>query len=136
MKALSLDLRQRIADALDTDASQPAIAERFAVSLSSVERIAAKKRRLLDLKPKQSPGRPLKIPEATLPEFEALVRSQNDWTAQALQEAWQQTMGIQLSLSTLTRTLAKIGFTFKKNAASPGKGTRSSGKRSVSKSKP
>jgi transposase len=133
MKPLSLDLRQRIADALDGKASQTSIADRFAVSLSSVERLAKKKRQGLDLMPGVGTGRIPKIKKEQLPEFEALAHSRTDWTAQGLAEAWQGKTGTQVSVSTVTRTLAKAAFVFKKNAASPWSGSRRSETSSGSK---
>ena len=57
MKALSLDLRQRIADALEAGQNQTSVAQRFDVSLSSVERLARKKRHGHSLEPGTSPGK-------------------------------------------------------------------------------
>ena len=87
MKPLSLDLRQRIITALDTGASQQSVAEMFAVSPSSVTRLATKKRLGLSLQPKPTPGRKRRVPEDKLAEFETLVRSRKDWTAEALADA-------------------------------------------------
>lgn len=118
MKALSLDLRQRIIDALDKDATQGSIAKRFAVSDSSVERLATKKRLGLSLEPKPTPGRKRRVPEDKLAAFEELVRSRKDWTAEALADAWQAQGEASLSISTATRVLKQIRFSFKKNAKS------------------
>ena len=118
MRPLSQDLRQRIIDALDTGASQEAIAERFAVSASSVERLSTKKRLGLSLQPKPTPGRKRRVPEDKLAAFEALVRSRKDWTAEALADAWQAQGEASLSISTATRVLKQIRFSFKKNAKS------------------
>ena len=133
MKPLSLDLRQRIADALDGKTSQVSIADRFAVSLSSVERLAKKKRQGLDLRPGVGTGRIPKIKKEQLPEFEELARSKTDWTAQGLAEAWQKETGTQVSVSTVTRTLGKVAFVFKKNAASPWSATKPNATSSGSK---
>ena len=133
MKPLSLDLRQRIADALDGEASQVSVAKRFAVSLSSVERLAKKKRQGKNLKPGISTGRIPKIKKEQLPEFEALAHSKADWTAQGLAEAWRDKTGTEVSVSTVTRTLAKAAFVFKKNAASRWSGIRPSATSSGSK---
>ena len=118
MKALSLDLKQRIVNALDTGATRPTIAERFVVSLVTVERIARKKRLGHDLQAGQSTGRNPSIPEDKWQEFEQLVRSEQDWSATTLTLAWVEKTGIALSVSTTTRALRKIGFVFKKNPRS------------------
>jgi transposase len=118
MKALSLDLKQRIADALETGATRQAIAERFAVSVPTVNRIARKKRRGQELEAGQSTGRNPTIPDDKWQEFEQLVRSKQDWNATTLTLAWIEKTGITLSVSTTTRALRKIGFTFKKSPRS------------------
>lgn len=115
MKALSLDLKQRIADAIETGATRHAIAERFAVSVPTVNRIARKKRRGQELKAGQSTGRNPSIAKDQWKDFEELVRSKQDWSATTLTLAWIEKTGINLSVSTTTRALRKIGFVFKKN---------------------
>ena len=118
MKPLSPDLRQRIITALDSGASRQSVAQRFAVSLSSVTRLATKKRLGLSLQPEPTPGRNRRVPEDKLAEFEVLVRSRKDWTAEALAEAWQLKGEQKLSISTATRVLRQLRFSFKKNAKS------------------
>ena len=124
MKALSLDLRQRIADALDAAQSQASVAERFDVSLSSVERLARKKRGGHSLEPGKSPGKkPLVEPEQH-EAFAQLAASRTDWTLQTLAQAWQEHGGKALSQATTSRTLRRSGFSFKKSAALPKSATQ------------
>lgn len=134
MKSLSLDLRERISAALDAGSTQPAIAERFAVSLSSVERIAARKRRGQDLAPGVSPGRPARISPDEHARFEALVRSSPTWTLETLRVAWETQAGTTLSIPTVARTLEKLRFVYKKKPGRPG--ARSRPARHVSGSDP
>ncbi len=119
VKALSLDLRQRIADALDTGQSQADVAQRFAVSLSSIERLARKKRHGHSLEPGKSPGKKPLVEQERQYAFEQLAASRTDWTLQTLADAWQQQGGKSLSLATVSRTLHRLGFSYKKSAASP-----------------
>lgn len=130
MKALSLDLRHRVSEAIDHDtlASYQDIAQRFAVSVSSVERLTRKKREGQSLAPGVGTGRKTKVAPEQVPSFEQLAASRTDWTLRSLSEAWQQQGGQSLSLSATQRTLQRIGFTFKKSAASPKKETKPSGK--------
>ena len=114
VKALSLDLRQRIADALDAAQSQASVAERFDVSLSSVERLARKKRHGHSLEPGKSPGKkPLVAPQQH-EAFAQLAASRTDWTLHTLAQAWQEHGGRALSQATTSRTLRRNGFSFKK----------------------
>jgi transposase len=114
VKALSLDLRQRIADALDAAQSQASVAERFDVSLSSVERLARKKRHGHSLEPGKGPGKkPLVAPQQH-EAFAQLAASRTDWTLHTLAQAWQEHGGRALSQATTSRTLRRNGFSFKK----------------------
>lgn len=114
MKALSLDLRQRIVDALDSNATQLSIAGRFAVSRSTVERLAAKKREGRDLKPGSSTGRKPLVSLEKLDEFKEIVQLQKDPTAAEVAKAWQDKGGKAISVSTATRALHRMGYSFKK----------------------
>ena len=119
VKALSLDLRQRVADALESGQTQTSIAQRFAVSRSSLERIARKRREGQGLEPGLPPGKkPLVEPEQH-EAFAQLAASRTDWTLQTLAQAWQEQGGKALSLATTSRTLHRNGFSFKKSAVSP-----------------
>jgi transposase len=139
MKALSLDLRQRIADALAAGQTQTSIAARFAVSLSSVERLARKRRHGQSLAPGVAPGKRPLVPAEQRDAFERLALSRTDWTLQTLADAWQaqeqeqaqaqaqaQGGGKALSPATVLRTLRRLGCSFKKSAASQRKGTKPS----------
>ena len=120
MKALSLDLRQRIADALDAAQSQASVAQRFDVSLSSVERLARKKRHGHSLEPGTSPGKKPLVAQEQQEAFAQLAASRTDWTLQTLAQAWQQQAGGKaLSQATTSRTLRRTGFSYKKSAALP-----------------
>ena len=133
MKPLSLDLRQRVAQALETGASQASLAQRFAVSRASVERIARKKRNQQSLLPKRSTGRKPRVAPEQQPAFEQLAASRSDWTLQTLAHAWQeQAGGKALSLATTWRTLGRSGFSFKKSAGSPPTRSRVSAKSATS----
>ncbi len=120
MKPLSLDLRQRVAQALESGASQASLAQRFAVSLASVERIARKKRNQQSLTPKVSTGRKPRVAPEQHHAFAQLAASRTDWTLQTLAQAWQeQAGGTVLSQATTSRTLRRSDFSFKKSAVSP-----------------
>jgi transposase len=119
VKALSLDLRQRIADALEGGQTQTSIAERFAVSRSSVERMARKRREGQGLEPGVRPGKKPLVERGQQEAFAQLAASRTDWTLQTLAQAWQEQGGKALSQATTSRTLRRTGFSFKKSAALP-----------------
>jgi transposase len=125
VKALSLDLRQRVADAIDEGQTQTSIAQRFAVSLSSVERIARKRREGHGLEPGVPPGKKSLVAQGQHEAFGQLAASRTDWTLQTLAQAWQeQAGGKALSQATTSRTLRRTGFSYKKSAALPASATK------------
>ena len=124
VKALSLDLRQRIADALESGQTQTNIAERFAVSRSSVERIARKRRTGQGLEPGLRPGKKPLVAQEQHEAFAQLAASRTDWTLHTLAQAWQEQGGKVLSQATTSRTLRRNGFSFKKSAALPKSATK------------
>jgi transposase len=119
VKALSLDLRQRIADALETGQPQARVAERFAVSVASVERIARKRREGHSLVPGASPGKAPLVGAEQRAAFEALATSRTDWTLQTLADAWRGQGGAAMSLATVSRLLRRCGFVHKKMPRRP-----------------
>ena len=133
MKALSLDLRERVADALEAGQTQTSIAERFAVSLSSVERIARKRRAGHGLEPGVPPGKKPLVAQEQHEAFAQLAASRPDWTLQTLAQAWQEQGGKALSQATTSRTLRRNGFSFKKSAVSPTSETKPGAKPSASR---
>ena len=124
VKALSLDLRQRIADAIEERQTQTSIAQRFAVSLSSVERIARKRREGHGLEPGVPPGKKPLVEREQQEAFAQLAASRTAWTLQTLAQAWQEQGGKALSQATTSRTLRRNGFSFKKSAALPKSATK------------
>ena len=116
MRAYSLDLRQRVLEALESGQSQPVVAQRFSISLSSVQRYARLHREQGHLSSKPSPGKARSVSAEQAPELEALVRSRTDWTLESLRAAWQQRTGRRLSTSALHRNLRWWGLSHKKSA--------------------
>jgi transposase len=88
MQAYSLDLRQRIVDALAQGATIEATAQRFAVGKSTVKRYKAQRQQTGSLAPRPWPGRTPKIKKEQEHALRALVASRTDWTLDALSQAW------------------------------------------------
>jgi len=118
MRALSLDLRQRIVAARGAGQSQGQIAQRLDVSQPTVSRILAQWDQHQDLTPKPKSGRPARISAEQGPQLDALVASRTDWILATLAAAWHQQTGERIGLSTLHRTLHQRRFTHKKSAVS------------------
>ncbi|MDP9352503.1 MAG: helix-turn-helix domain-containing protein, partial [Chloroflexota bacterium] len=58
MKTYSVDLRQRIVEAVERGVPRSQVAEVFGVSLATIKRYLRRKRQTGDLTPKPRPGRP------------------------------------------------------------------------------
>jgi transposase len=115
MRAYSLDLRQRIVAALEGGQSQKAVAQRFAVSTATVCRYRRQhQERAGDLAPKPLPGRARRLPEAVLPELERHLGAHPDTTLAQLQTWLAQEHRVPVSLSTIHRTLGRLGLSYKK----------------------
>jgi len=128
MQAYSLDLRQRIVNALADGVTIEQTARRFAVSTASVKRYKARLRETGSLAPKPWTGRAPKIRKEQRDDLRALVASRTDWTLDALSAAWHQEHGVQTTVSVLSDTLKRFKITHKKSAASPPSGTKPSAK--------
>ena len=126
MQAYSLDLRQRIVNALRDGATIHETAQRFAVSTASVKRYQRQHRQTGSLAPTPWPGRTPKIKDEQAGDLRALVARRTDWTLAALCRAWEQEHGVHTSVSVLSDTLQRFKITHKKRVASPPSGTKRS----------
>jgi transposase len=116
MRALSLDLRQRIVAAAEEGMTQTQIAQRFVLTQPTVSRILKQWHTEHDLSEKPKSGRPPRIAAEQLPALDELVASRTDWTLSELADAWQEHFSTRVGVSTLWRTLQKRRFTHKKRA--------------------
>lgn len=113
MKAYSLDLRQRIVQAVADGLSPQEAARRFMVGRSTVQRYV-QRAAAADLAPKTSPGRPRRIG----PDQEAALRAQLDAQPDATLaehcDCWAREQGVRVSPATMHRALARLAWTRKK----------------------
>lgn len=119
MKAYSIDLRQRIIEAYENqEGSQRALAKRFKVSLSFIQKLLKQYRESGNIAPSQrGKGFPAKLTNHT-DVVEKLVSEKNDATLKELQESLEKETGIRLSISNICRFLQKQKLTIKKNSKS------------------
>jgi len=126
MKPLSLDLRERVLDALQSGQTRQQVAQRFCVSPSSVQRLKKQWTEHQNLDPKPIPGRQRAIQQDQAAELKEILATHNDWTLESLAQAWQQHSGTAISTSALHRNLHWLGYSYKKRVASPLSATRKS----------
>lgn len=128
MNPYSLDLRKRVVGAVKQGQNQSQVARRFAVWSSTVSRYMVSRYMAYSeprdsLAPKPPPGAGRKIPEAVSVALSERV-AQAPGATLAQHQAWlAQTHGIAVSPATVHRAVHRLGFTHKKRASSPAKGT-------------
>ena len=110
MKAYSLDLRQRIVQAVAAGQSQAAAAERFAISLGSVKRSVRQLATTGTLAPRRRPGRPRRIPAGQEAAPAAQVAADTAATLAEHCRRWAAQHGVAVSVATMSRTLARAGL--------------------------
>jgi transposase len=117
-KAYSMDLRKRVIEACDQGQTIAEVAQRFAVSLSFIEKLQQRRRESGTLEPKPHGGgrQPLLSPEHD-ETLRALLAAKPDTPLAELRVK----LGIKVHLSTLWYRLQRLGLTFKKTlkAAEP-----------------
>jgi transposase len=114
MNAYSMDLRKRVAAAVDHhEGSLREIARRFRVSLSFVTRLLAARRRTRSLAPRpHGGGHPPALDRAALGRLRRLVRKQPDATLEELAGR----VGVRCSRMAIFRALLKLRITLKKKS--------------------
>jgi transposase len=131
MQAYSVDLRQRVVDALgEKGTTIDSVAQRFAVSPTSVKRYKRQLQETGNLSPKPWPGRALKIKPDQQERLKELVASRTDWTLQRLCDAWHEETGVSIPFGVMARTFSRLKITYKKRAVLPQSAMRRSDKRS------
>lgn len=119
MRAYSLDLRQRIVAALKDGQKERQVADRFDVSVSSVQRYDRLERQQHSLQPKTAPGKKPTLSKEQEPEFRAMLAQSSDWTLAKMSLQWQRKAGFLLPKSTVHDLVQRLGYHYKKRASKP-----------------
>jgi transposase len=112
MATYSMDLRERVARAWDADPDAEAIAAKYEVSRAWVHRLIQRRRETGSLAPrKQTTFRRCALDDQQRASLRALIVAQPDATLAELRAA----LPTSAALSTLWRTIDRLGLTLKKN---------------------
>jgi transposase len=114
MSGYSEDLRARVVAAVGRGVPRDEVVVQFAVSLATIKRWLKQWRERRDLAPKPVPGRPAvktrgllaALPERLATHADATLGEQCAW--------WQGVSGAEVSTATMSRALARLGWTRKK----------------------
>lgn len=110
MRAYSIDLRQRIVQAVEGGMSLTEAARVYRVGRSTVKRYISQHRSEGDLSPKVIPGRP---PTFGPEQLEVLRAQIQEWPDASLAEHvryWARTQHTLVSVSTMSRALRSVGW--------------------------
>jgi transposase len=115
MKAYSMDLRRKILEALSTGTPKARVARSFGVGLSTVKRYAGRAERGEGLTPRKSPGKRRKVGSTAQRLLERDLEERPTATLPQRREMLSRVSGIEVSDSTVSRTLRRMGFSRKKD---------------------
>ncbi len=125
MNAYSEDLRKKIVEALRRGMSKSEAARTFSVSLSSVKRYARMAEEGRSLAPKKRPGSKPKLDERARRLLAEDLKERPFLTLQERCEYLRAVASVEVSRSTLCRTVGRMGSTRKKGAEPPANATSS-----------
>lgn len=121
MNAYSLDLRLKVLDAVDRGIPRKEVVRTFGVSMPTLERYLRRRRQTGEIAPKPSPGRTPSIC-STVEERRVLwaqLDENDDATLERHCELWEMKRKVKVSVSTMSRAVRKLGWTFKKSRWEP-----------------
>jgi len=111
----SLDLRERIVQALEHGLTQQDVAARFSVGIATVERYARRVRTGRGLQPTPRPGRPVTaLPATELDDLRSQVETLPDLTIAEHVAVWC-VHHTAISATTMSRRIEQLGLTRKKD---------------------
>jgi len=115
--AYSLDVRERIIEAVEEGQKHQDVAARFKVGVATVRRYLSRSRTGA-LTAKAPLGRSALIPAEAYELLSAQVRQHNDATLARHCELWEDQQGVKVSVAVMCRTLQRAGISRKKDAGS------------------
>jgi transposase len=123
MRPTSLDLRERIVEALSEESSSLKVGKRFKVSASSVRKLRLKVQRTGVVAAGKAPGKARLVQGKDERRLRNLVAQYPDATLAVLCEFLADATGVGVSETTMWRQLRRMGLTLKKSPSTPRKET-------------
>jgi len=114
MNAYSIDLRERVLADFDSGLGNNAVARKYHVSSRWVYNLRRQRAETGNIAPRRGKTGPKpKLTESHLRRLQQLVQEQPDATLEELRDR----LGVPVAVSTIFKTLKRLGVTFKKSAA-------------------
>jgi transposase len=114
MKAYSVDLRAKVLRAVDQGHPREEIVKLLGVSRTTIKRYLKQRRETGEVAPKAIPGRPPKKLGPLQAELAAQLQAHDDLGLEEQCRLWEQSHGVRVSTSTMSRAIKRIGWTRKK----------------------
>lgn len=114
MKAYSLDLRERVLNAVDAGMPHQVAARTFQVGVATVRRYIAKQRDTGSVAPKPIPGRQFQIGPSAYPALITQLEAHPDATLAEHCAFWEEQQNKPVTIWTMQRAIKRIGWTRKK----------------------
>lgn len=118
MQAYSVDLRERVVEAVKAGQSQRSVAKRYDLSRRSVRRYLQREG-CGKLAADPRPGRARALGETECEVLRRQVEAHRDWTLERRAEELAKETGIKLKKSSVGSYLKRLGITHKKRVSSP-----------------
>jgi transposase len=114
MRAYSEDLRAKVLRAVDQGCARKEIVKLLGVSPATIKRYLKQRRERGDVAPKAIPGRPPKKLGPLQAELVVQLQAHNDLGLEDQCRLWEQSHGVRVSTSTMSRAIKRVGWTRKK----------------------
>jgi len=115
MKEYPADFRERLLRALDAGLAQAEATRTFGVPDRTIRRWRQQRRETGSVEPRARPGRQRHIGVADEAALRAQVQAHPDATLAEHGATWAATHGMQLSVATMSRAIARLGLPLKKS---------------------
>ena len=126
MKAYSVDLRAKVLRAVDQGYPRDEIVKLLGVSRATIKRYLKQRRETGTVTPKAIPGRPPKKLGPLQAELVTQLQAHDDLGLEEQCQLWEQSHGVRVSTSTMSRAIKLVGWTRKKRRWVPLSGVRKS----------
>ena len=116
MRPYSTDLRLRVLAAVDRGSRREEVATTFAVSVPTIDRYLRRRRETGGVEPTPIPGPPARKGEALRGWLPERLARHDDATLAEHCEAFAAEAGVRVSTATMSRAIARLGWTRKKRS--------------------
>jgi transposase len=119
MKPYSKDLRLKVLAAVDRGMPRTEVAEVFGVSLPTIKRWLKRRRETGEVAARPHPGPPARKGAALEEALPSQLRANPDFTLEEHRQLFEETYGMSVSTSSISRSFERLGLPLKKRHSLP-----------------